>query len=83
MCRLENLAGADRLTIELVRQTAGSGGGLTYTVEYSSDLSVWEAVGTESVTVLNSRWERVKRSDSLSTTNTAKRFVRLRVSQAE
>ncbi len=83
ICRLENLAGADRLTIEFVRQTAGSGGGLTYPVEYSSDLSVWEAVGTESVTVLNSRWERVKRSDSLSTTNTAKRFVRLRVSQAE
>ena len=83
VCRVENIAGTDRLTMEFVRQKTGSGGGLTYIAEYSSDLSDWQAVGAVSTTSLNPRWERVKITDSLSTNDTSKRFARLRVTMAE
>ena len=48
--RLETISGSDRLTIEFVRRTSGSGSGLTYTPQFSSDLADWQAVGTENVT---------------------------------
>ena len=47
LVRLENIAGGDRLTIEFVRRTNGSGANLAYTPEFSSDLETVEAVGTE------------------------------------
>ena len=76
---LENTAGSERLTIEFVRRTSGSGSGLTYIAEFSSDLQTWEAAGTESVSPINPRWERVKVVDSLTTGDTPRRFARLRV----
>ena len=79
LARLENLAGADRLTIEFVRRTAGSGSGLTYTPQFSSDAAIWEAVGTVTVTAINPRWERVKVVDPQTTSTAAKRFARLKV----
>jgi len=79
---LENTAGSERLTIEFVRRTSGSGSGLTYIPEFSSDLQTWEAVGTESVSTINPRWDRVKVVDSLTTGDTQRRFARLRVELA-
>ena len=77
--RLENIAGAERLTLEFVRRTSGSGSGLTYTPEFSSDLTAWLAVGSETVTAINPRWERVKITDPLTTLDAPRRFARLRV----
>jgi hypothetical protein len=77
--RLETDAGMERLTIEFVRRTAGSGAGLTYTPKFSSDLTTWEAVGTETVTAINPRWERVKVVDALTTLDSPLRFARLHV----
>jgi hypothetical protein len=77
--RLENIAGADRLTMEFVRRTSTSGSGLTYIPEFSSDLIDWQAMGTESVTAIDARWDRVKITDSLTTSGTPRRFARLRV----
>ncbi|MEO7099456.1 MAG: hypothetical protein ABI162_08850 [Luteolibacter sp.] len=80
--RLETDVG-ERLTMEFVRRTTGSGAGLTYIPEFSSDLSDWQAVGTEAVTSLNSRWERVKITDFLTTNDSPIRFVRLRAVLSE
>ena len=82
LVRLETITGNERLTIEFVRRTAASGSGLTYTPEFSNDLQTWEAVGTESVTSINPRWDRVKVVDSLTTQDTPRRFARLRVELA-
>ena len=79
---VENQAGAERLTIEFVRRASDSGSGLTYTPEFSSDLIEWRAVGTESATAINPRWDRVKIADSLTTSETSRRFARLRVTLA-
>ena len=79
---VENQAGAERLTIEFVRRASDSGSGLTYTPEFSSDLIEWRAVGTESTTAINPRWDRVKITDSLTTSETSRRFARLRVTLA-
>ena len=80
--RLENIAGSGRLTLEFVRRTSTSGSGLTYTPEFSSDLTAWQSVGTETVTAINPRWERVKIADTLTTQDTPRRFARLRVTLA-
>jgi hypothetical protein len=76
--KIENVSG-DRLTIEFVRRTNGSAAGLTYQAEFSSDLVVWEAAGTEIATSINSRWDRVKIADLETIAAESKRFVRLRV----
>lgn len=81
--RVESVAGADHLTLEFVRRTAGSGAGLTYTPEFSSDLGTWAAVGTASVTTINPRWERVKIVDTLTTSTAVKRFGRVKVALAD
>ena len=81
--RLENISGADHMTIEFVRRTGGSGSGLIYNPRFSSDLEDWQAVGTESVVAINPRWERVKIVDSLTTHDTAKRFARVKVTLVE
>ena len=80
--RLETIASTDRLTIEFVRRTAGSGSGVTYIPEFSTDLETWQAGGSETVSTLNPRWERVKIEDSLTTADTPRRFARLRVTLA-
>ena len=73
---------SDRLTIEFVRRTVASGAGLTYVPEFSSDLINWTAVGTETSTSINPRWDRVKITDSATTLTEPIRFVRLRVALA-
>ena len=82
LVRLENISGADHVTIEFVRRTASSGAGLTYTPQFSSDLLTWEAVGTETVTAINPRWERVKVVDPQTTGSSPKRLARLNVTLA-
>ena len=82
LVRLENISGADHLTIEFVRRTAVSGSGLTYTPQFSSNLTTWEAVGTETVTTINPRWERVKVVDPETTGSANKRLARLKVTLA-
>jgi hypothetical protein len=76
--QLETISG-ESLTMEFVRRTAGSGAELTYITEFSTDLVTWQAVGTEAATSINSRWDRVKITDSVTTNDEVKRFVRLRV----
>lgn len=80
---VETLGGAQRLTLEFVRRTSASGSGLTYTPQFSSDLSDWQNVGSETVTPINPRWERVKAADSLTLPDAPKRFARLSVTLAE
>ncbi len=75
---LEDVSG-DRLTIEFVRRTSVSGAGISYIVEFSNDLVTWQALGTESSTSLNPRWDRVKITDTVTTDDEIKRFSRLRV----
>ena len=69
LVRLETVAEGDqRLTVEYVRRTAGSGSGLTYAVQFATDLAAgdWQTGGNESVTAINARWERVKVTDDVS-----------------
>ncbi len=80
---VENAAGSDRMTMEFVRRTSGSGAGLTYIPEFSSNLANWQAAGTETMTTINTQWERVKAADSLTIREAPRRFARLRVIVAE
>ncbi|MEI7957305.1 MAG: hypothetical protein WCJ66_19245, partial [Verrucomicrobiota bacterium] len=75
--------GNSRLTLEFVRRTNISGAGLTYTPQFSSDQIDWQSGGTETVTLINPRWERVKVVDLLTTLEAPKRFARLCVTLAE
>lgn len=83
LVRLESAAGTDRLTMEFVRRTSGSGSGLSYIPEFSTDLVTWQAVGTETVSAINPRWERVETVDSLMIHETSRRYARVRVVLAE
>ena len=91
LTRLEAVAAtADtRLTVEYLRRTPSGGGGLIYTVQFANDLSPaaagtasgWQtAGGNETVTAINTRWERVKVVDSVPA-NGARRFARVVVAQ--
>jgi len=80
---VQSQAGAGYLTLEFVRRTSASGSGLTYTPQFSSDLVDWQNVGTESVTPLNPRWERVKVVDALTVSVAPQRFARLGVTLAK
>ena len=76
-----------RLTVEYVRRTAASNPGITYAVQWTSSLAPgavdWETGGTESVTPINARWERVKVTDTVSLGGTTPaRFARVAVTQA-
>ena len=73
----------DHLTLEFVRRTSGSGAGLTYTPQFSSDLIDWQNLGSETVVSINPRWERVKIVDPMTTNSTNKRFARVRCELAE
>ena len=75
---LETVSSADHLTLEFVRRTSGSGAALTCKAEFSSDLITWSTTGTETVTAINSRWERVKTLDSLTTNDSTRRFARMK-----
>jgi hypothetical protein len=79
LVKIENVSGQDRLTIEFVSRSAGSGAGLTYIAEFSDDLTNWQNGGTPAVTAINPRWDRVKIPDTSTTTLSHKRFARLRV----
>jgi len=79
LVRVEPDGGDDRLTLEFVRRTAGSGAGLTYVHQFSSDLDTWESVGTETITAINPRWERVKIVDSETTDSAPLRHARVKV----
>ena len=84
LIRLEQIDASDRrLTVEFVRRTAGSGAGLTYATQFTSDLQAgWQTGGTESVTAINERWERVKVTDTVSVDATVPaRFARVLVNQ--
>ena len=87
LVRLETVAEGDqRLTAEFVRRTAESGSGLTYAVQFATDLAAgdWQVGGTESVTAINARWERVKVTDSVSAgSGGAARFARVMVTKTE
>ena len=88
LVRLETVATGDqRLTVEFVRRTAGSGSGVSYAVQFATDLAAgdWQTGGTESVTAINARWERVKVMDSVSAgSDTGRaRFARVAVSLAD
>lgn len=83
LVRLETDGGFTRVTIEFVRRTSGSGADLTYTPQFSTNLTSWTTTGTSTVTSLNSRWERVKVVDSWSTLDGPKRFARLKVELAD
>lgn len=73
----------DHLTLEFVRRTSGSGAGLTYTPQFSSDLIDWQNLGSETVVSINPRWERVKIVDPMTTNSATKRFARVRCELAE
>lgn len=79
LVKVEPDGGDERLTIEFVRRTAASGSELTYVHQFSDDLVTWETVGTETVTAINPRWERVKVVDAETTTSATKRYARIRV----
>lgn len=83
LVRLETSGGFTRVTIEFVRRASGSGASLTYTPQFSTDLTSWMTTGTTTVTTLNPRWERVKVVDSWTTLSGPKRFARLKVELAE
>jgi hypothetical protein len=75
LIRVENILGNDRLTIEFVRRTSG----LTYTPQFSDNLQTWPDNGTETVTSINPRWDRVKVVDTQNVSASSKRFARLKV----
>ncbi|RYD21325.1 MAG: hypothetical protein EOP88_11770 [Verrucomicrobiaceae bacterium] len=78
--QVETVGGDERVTIEFVRRTAGSGAGLTYEPRFSSDLeTTWQPPASETVTPINSRWERVKAIDPVTSTSTDRRFARVAV----
>lgn len=79
LVRVEEVAENPRLTIEFVRRTSASGAGISYTPEFSSDLENWETAGTEIVTAINPRWERIKFVDAQALDDPPRRFARLRV----
>ena len=79
-------ASGQSLTVEFVRRTAASGSGVTYAVQFTPGLDPatvdWEAGGTESVTPINARWERVLVTDTVTVgAGASARFARVAVTQ--
>ena len=80
LVRVEIIGGQNRLTVEFVRRKAASTPGITYAVEFSSGLSNgWSSTGTETITPIDTTWERVKTTDQQS--SSPYRFTRLKVTQ--
>ncbi len=73
-----------RLMVEYVRRAAASESGIVYAVQWTSrlapDSADWQTGGTESVTPINARWERVKVTDTVVVgSGAAARFARVAV----
>ncbi len=88
LIRIEAVSDTEsRLTVEFVRRTAASRPGIVYAVQWTSSLAPesvdWQAGGTESVTPINARWERVKVTDTVAVSSGAPaRFARVAVTLA-
>ncbi len=72
---LPNVSGGI-LEVQFPRRKGASAVGLTYTVEFSSNLTTWVAGQTPAVTSLNADWDRVIVRDALPGPN-ASRFARV------
>ena len=68
--------GGSRLRIEYLRRI---GAGLTYTPEFSSNMTWSAATQTVTVTPIDANWERCIVDDTQSTSSSARRFGRVRV----
>ncbi len=75
---METLSGSGRLTLEFVRRVDGMESGLIYTPQFGTTLGDWVAGGEETVTAINTRWERVKVVDPAAEYGSP-RFARLKV----
>jgi hypothetical protein len=70
-----------RLTVEFIRRKAAMKPGITYQVQFSSDLAAWTTSGNlVSTTPVDSIWERVRYEDSSTTVQSQMRFGRVAVS---
>ena len=81
LIHIESVAGQQRLTAEFVRRRAAGAPGISYVMEFSSDLSnpaAWSSShSTQAVTQIDGTWERVKVTDSQSASPI--RYGRLKV----
>ena len=76
---LRGLPVASSTTLEFVRRTAD----VTSTAEFSPDLEDWVGSGTETVTAINPRWERVIATAPAPLAAGGKVFARLKVTLAD
>jgi|GEM_PF-756728 hypothetical protein len=72
---LPNVSGGV-LEVEFPRRKGPNAAGLTYTVQFSGDLTAWSAGIPSSVTSLNADWDRVRVRDGVSGPNSS-RFARV------
>src|SRR6266540_222571 len=72
---LSNVSGGV-LEVEFPRRKGTNAAGLTYTVEFSGDLTTWSAGLAPTVTSLNPDWDRVRVRDSAMGPNSS-RFARV------
>ncbi len=81
LIKVESVAGQQRLTAEFVRRRTAGAPGISYVMEFSSDLAnpaAWSSTrSTEAVTPIDGTWERVKVTDSQPASPI--RYGRLRV----
>lgn len=63
------------LQVQFIRRKSAGAAGLTYTIQYSSNLETWSSNQTAAVTSLNADWERVTVRDAASPNTT--RFARV------
>ena len=81
LIRSESVSGQPRVTTEFVRRRAVGAPGISYTMEFSSDLTTptaWSSAGgTETTTQIDDTWERVKVTDSQPASPS--RYARLKV----
>ena len=77
---LPGFSGTGPLTVTYIRRVAATSPGISYAVEFSSDLGSWAVnpSAIENVSPINSNFERVSVTDSIVTGN---RFARLRVTE--
>ncbi len=83
LVRLETISNQKVLTIEFVRRRSVANPGITYHVEFGSDLTNWGEVLADTANAnttigqIDGTWERVKVTDTLF--NQTKRFGRIRL----
>jgi len=72
------LLNTDSLAVEYLRRKNEPAS--TYTVQFSDDLNIWtDSITVETITPINSTWERVIIEDDVDLSTTTKRFGRLLV----